>query len=69
MNKRNNDNIVLYMMVTLDEIELPLFVTENIKELSLFSGRKVNSIKTLCSEHGKRRTSFVRVVVPAGDEI
>lgn len=56
----------LYMMVTQDKYELPVFVTDSVKELAKFSGFKEGSIYTITSQYrrGQRKKSqFICVEV------
>lgn len=43
----------LYILVTADELELPVLVTESVKEMAQQTGRKYTSI-TSCLSKGRR---------------
>ena len=45
---------VLYMAVTCDEYELPLFVADNIEDLAAWAGVKVKTAKEKISRNAKK---------------
>ena len=45
---------VLYMAVTCDEYELPLFVADNLEELAAWAGVKVKTAKETISRNAKK---------------
>lgn len=45
----------LYMMVTQDKYELPLYVTDSVKDLAKFSGFKEGSIYTITSKYRRKK--------------
>lgn len=56
----------LYMLVTPDKYELPMYVTDSVKDLARFAGVKANSIYIMMSRYKKgeiKRTRFVSVEV------
>lgn len=55
----------LYMKITRDNLELPLFVTESIQELAIHEGKTVNNIQSQISkyEKGKNKSSQYRRVL------
>ena len=61
----------LYMMVTTDEYELPLYVTDSVKDLAKVSGCSVHTIHSWVSKYkrGKvKRSRFVKIEVNTKDE-
>lgn len=56
----------LYMMVTQDRYELPLCVTDSVKELAKFSGLSVDTLYQMMSKykHGRiKKSRFIAVEV------
>ena len=55
----------LYMVVTHDEYELPLIVSEDIKEIAEYTGCKVSAILSMIShyEAGRRKKGVYRRVL------
>lgn len=56
----------LYVWRTRDEYELPLFVTDSLKELSKVSGRSESTILSLISKNKRgelKRCAFDRIIV------
>ena len=51
---------VLYMLVTKDEYELPLYVTDNAKELAKKCNLEYGSLKTMIS---KGKPGYRKVVI------
>lgn len=61
----------LWMMVSSDELELPLIVVDSAKELSEITGLSENNIRSTVShyEHGRHKSSrFHRVRIEEGDD-
>lgn len=59
-------HINLYMWVTQDEYELPLFVTEYPKELAKVSGRKISTVYSKVSKYSHGlidKSPFIKVEV------
>lgn len=59
-------NMSLYMWVTQDEYELPLFVTEYPKELAKVSGMKIGTVYTMVSKYAHGvidKSQFIKVEV------
>ncbi len=44
MSRRKARKVTLYMMVTRDKYELPLYVTESAAELAKYAGTTANSV-------------------------
>ena len=44
----------LYIAVTPDELELPLFVTDNAQVMACWAGIKVSSVFEMCSKNAKK---------------
>lgn len=44
----------LYIAVTPDELELPLFVTDDAQVMACWAGIKVKSVHEMCSKNAKR---------------
>lgn len=47
--------MTLYLAVTADKYELPLYVAESRKEMALWSGLSVNAISCAISNYNRRR--------------
>ena len=50
----------LYIAVTPDEYELPLFVTDSVQEMAAWANIKVKSVQELCSRNSKKEP-FTRI--------
>lgn len=62
--------MVLYMEVTKDKYELPLFVADSIKELSQHTGIsacRISSIICHGEDVGRHSSRFVRVIIDDND--
>ena len=60
----------LYLLVTKDEYELPIIVTDCVKELAEFCGDTVNNILS-CISHAKKsggKSRYVRVEYEVGED-
>ena len=59
------------MLVTPDEFELPVFVTDNIEELANYVGTKSTNIRSAISHAKKRKYKcrFKRIEFDADDEV
>ena len=56
----------LYLGVTPDEYELPLFVADSLKELSKISGIDYDSIRNLISKNSSGRNKgvkFIKIII------
>ena len=55
----------VWMMVTDDELRLPLAVANTARELSKITGKSINAINSAIShsKNGKRRSSYERVEI------
>lgn len=60
----------IYMKVTADEYELPLFVAETVRELAEMTGTTENNIRSSISKrrNGRANTHFLKVQIEEGDE-
>lgn len=58
--------MILYLMVTTDELRLPLIVTDSVLEMSRKTGKTVNNIQSQISKDKRgilKRSPFIRVEV------
>ena len=54
MSRRKARKVTLYMMVTRDKYELPLYVTESAAELAKYAGTTANSVhRSIMQRPGK----------------
>lgn len=63
MSKRKE---VIYLAVTIDELELPIAVFDTIKEIAIFAGCSYGNAKQMVfrqSVHTKLKCKFIRVEI------
>lgn len=46
--------MTLYMAVTPDELELPLYVTDSVQSMAWWTGLQVSSVHQMCSRNRKK---------------
>ena len=51
--------MTLYIAVTPDELELPLFVTDSAQSMAIWAGAKVSSVHQMCSRN-KHEPPFIQ---------
>lgn len=52
--KRCKPGDVVYMAVTADEFEMPVYITDTLQEMSVLTGRTTRDISVLCSKSAKK---------------
>lgn len=58
--------MILYMEVTRDKYELPIFISPSAREVAENAGTDINTVYSLCSRHKRgvyKRTRFVKVEI------
>ena len=59
--------MVVWMMVTKDEYELPVFIADSAEELARITGAPRNNISSMASKYNSgvlKRSKFQRVEIP-----
>ena len=57
--------MTLYVAVTPDHLELPMYVAETAEEMAEWAGVKVQSVKSSCSRNKRRETLKPGVTISA----